>query len=176
MLLERTHSGDITREEIKKDTKSGQALDVSVTIVEFVAEDYRTTKVFEKYGIDFCCGGKVALSEICREKGIDPATIQQELEERLLRSPEARLVTDDWYFVRLSDKRHLVFGSEKNCYVEGDISKIWKEFQPVYERLEGEHLLGRNDERIELTRSGLLQADGLLSEFFEPELRPLRYA
>jgi len=52
----------------------------------------------------------------------------------LLRSPEARLVTDDWYFVRLSDKRHLAFGSEKNCYVEGDISKIWKEFQPLVDK------------------------------------------
>jgi hypothetical protein len=52
----------------------------------------------------------------------------------LLRSPEARLVTDDWYFVRLSDKRHLAFASEKNCYVEGDISKIWKEFQPLVDK------------------------------------------
>ncbi len=80
MLLERTHSGDITREEIMKGTKTVQALDVSATIGEFVAEDYRTAKVFEKYGIDFCCGGKVALSEVCREKDIDPATIQRELE------------------------------------------------------------------------------------------------
>lgn len=62
-------------------TKKANAFDSSATIGEFVAEDYRTAKVFEKYGIDFCCGGKVALSEICREKGIDPATIQRELEE-----------------------------------------------------------------------------------------------
>lgn len=52
----------------------------------------------------------------------------------LLRLPEARLVTDDWYFVRLSNKRHLAFASEKNCYVEGDIGKIWKEFQPLVEK------------------------------------------
>ena len=52
----------------------------------------------------------------------------------LLRLPEARLVTDDWYFVRLSNKRHLAFASEKNCYVEGDISKIWKEFAPLVEK------------------------------------------
>jgi len=41
------------------------------TIGELVAEDYRTAAVFEKHGIDFCCGGKVALSEACRDKGID---------------------------------------------------------------------------------------------------------
>ena len=52
----------------------------------------------------------------------------------LLRLPDARLVTDDWYFVRLSNKRHLAFASEKNCYVEGDIGKIWKEFQPLVDK------------------------------------------
>lgn len=49
------------------------------TIGEFVAEDYRTAAVFEKYGIDFCCGGKVVLSEACREKGIDLDKILAEL-------------------------------------------------------------------------------------------------
>jgi regulator of cell morphogenesis and NO signaling len=50
------------------------------TIGEFVAEDYRTATVFEKYGVDFCCGGQVTLSATCREKGLDPAAIQREIE------------------------------------------------------------------------------------------------
>jgi len=49
------------------------------TIGEFVAEDYRTAAVFEKYGIDFCCGGKVVLSAVCREKGIDRDEILREI-------------------------------------------------------------------------------------------------
>lgn len=49
------------------------------TIGELVAADYRTARVFEKYGIDFCCGGKVPLSAACREKGIDPAVISREI-------------------------------------------------------------------------------------------------
>jgi len=52
----------------------------------------------------------------------------------LLRLPDVRLVTDDWFFVRLSTQRHLAFASEKNCYVEGDIGKIWKEFQPLVDK------------------------------------------
>jgi len=43
----------------------------------------------------------------------------------LLRLPNARLVADDWYFVRLSKREPLVFGSEKNSYIEADIGKIW---------------------------------------------------
>jgi len=50
------------------------------TVGEFVAEDYRTAKVFEKYGIDFCCGGKVPLPAACREKGVALAVIRREIE------------------------------------------------------------------------------------------------
>lgn len=53
--------------------------------------------------------------------------------------------------------------------------EIWNEFQPVYEWLNHEHLLERNNGTIALTRRGLLQVDHFLSEFFEPELRTARY-
>ncbi len=33
-----------------------------------MADDYRTAKVFENHGIDFCCGGKVSLEAACTEK------------------------------------------------------------------------------------------------------------
>ena len=49
------------------------------TIGDLVAKDYRAAGVFEKYGIDFCCGGKVALSAACREQGIDMAQLLQDL-------------------------------------------------------------------------------------------------
>ncbi|AMV72884.1 iron-sulfur cluster repair protein ScdA [Desulfuromonas sp. DDH964] len=49
------------------------------TIGEFVAADYRTATVFEKYGIDFCCGGQVSLAAACQERGLDPGAIAAEL-------------------------------------------------------------------------------------------------
>ena len=49
------------------------------TIGDLVAKDYRTAGVFEKYGIDFCCGGKVALAAACQEKGIDLAELVREI-------------------------------------------------------------------------------------------------
>ncbi|MDW5564318.1 MAG: hypothetical protein SA339_13970 [Methanomassiliicoccus sp.] len=49
----------------------------------------------------------------------------------LLRMADARLVTDDWYFVRMSRKRPLAYGSEKNFYVEGDIASIWPEYREL---------------------------------------------
>jgi len=50
------------------------------TIGEIVAADFRTARVFEKHGIDFCCGGQVALASICAEKGLELATLTSELE------------------------------------------------------------------------------------------------
>lgn len=52
----------------------------------------------------------------------------------LLRLPEARLVTDDWFFVRMFNRGHLAFGSEKNCYVEADIGKIWGEYESLVQK------------------------------------------
>lgn len=45
------------------------------TIGAFVAEDYRTAAVFEKYGIDFCCGGQATLTAACAEKKLDTEQI-----------------------------------------------------------------------------------------------------
>jgi coproporphyrinogen III oxidase-like Fe-S oxidoreductase len=53
---------------------------------------------------------------------------------------------------------------------------VWEEFRPVYEELLQQNLLRRENGMIQLTRRGLLGVDGFLPEFFEPELRAVRYA
>ena len=53
---------------------------------------------------------------------------------------------------------------------------VWNEFQPVYQNLQENDLLRRENGTLRLTRSGLLQVDHFLLDFFEPELRTVRYA
>jgi oxygen-independent coproporphyrinogen III oxidase len=53
---------------------------------------------------------------------------------------------------------------------------VWNEFRPVYAQLEEKNLLARHNGTIALTRRGLLQVDHFLVDFFEPELRTVRYA
>lgn len=48
-------------------------------IKEIVNEDFRTAAVFEKYSIDFCCGGKKPLEAACKEQGIDVAHVLADL-------------------------------------------------------------------------------------------------
>jgi regulator of cell morphogenesis and NO signaling len=68
-----------TQEE--KDMQESTTVNTSdKTIGEIVAADFRTAKIFETHGIDFCCGGKVALGDVCAEKGLDLAAITGKLE------------------------------------------------------------------------------------------------
>jgi regulator of cell morphogenesis and NO signaling len=50
------------------------------TVGEIAAKDIRKAEVFKKYGIDFCCGGKKSLKQVCEEKGLDLEIVEAELE------------------------------------------------------------------------------------------------
>jgi regulator of cell morphogenesis and NO signaling len=53
----------------------------SETRVADVATEYPgTIRVFQRYGIDFCCGGKRALSEACDEAKVDLGQLKQDLD------------------------------------------------------------------------------------------------
>lgn len=51
------------------------------TVGQIAAKDLRKADVFKKYGIDFCCGGKKTVKEVCEEKGLDVNIIEQELQQ-----------------------------------------------------------------------------------------------
>lgn len=53
------------------------------TVAEIVAEDYRTAAIFRRYGIDFCCGGKIKVDELCEKKNIDPVKLKNDLAQSL---------------------------------------------------------------------------------------------
>ena len=46
-------------------------LDVGSTVGQLVAERPARARVFEKIGIDYCCGGKKPFAAACEEKGLD---------------------------------------------------------------------------------------------------------
>jgi regulator of cell morphogenesis and NO signaling len=51
----------------------------SETVSEIVAANPSSARVFEKYGIDFCCGGNRPLAEVCVEKGLSVEELSHEL-------------------------------------------------------------------------------------------------
>lgn len=54
---------------------------LEVPIGEIVAEKLSRSRVFEEYGLDYCCGGQTTLNEACKEKGLDPNVVLNSLTE-----------------------------------------------------------------------------------------------
>jgi regulator of cell morphogenesis and NO signaling len=52
----------------------------STLIRDVVAGDFRTAAVFQKYGLDFCCGGERPIADAAIAKGVDPDAIVADLE------------------------------------------------------------------------------------------------
>jgi regulator of cell morphogenesis and NO signaling len=72
------------------------------TVGDVVAADFRTAAVFERFGIDFCCGGRRSIADACRAAAADPATVIGALEAL----PPATSTEDDvtrWPVDRLID-------------------------------------------------------------------------
>ena len=51
------------------------------TLGELVTEDYRRADIFEKHGMDFCCGGAVTLATACSEKNLDLDKVVEEIKQ-----------------------------------------------------------------------------------------------
>jgi regulator of cell morphogenesis and NO signaling len=50
-------------------------INIETTVGGIVRAVPARSRIFENLGIDYCCGGKKPLVEVCRAKGLDPATV-----------------------------------------------------------------------------------------------------
>jgi len=55
-------------------------LQLDQTIGDIVRDHYQTAQVFKKNRLDFCCGGKKTLQQVCLEKNLEPKKLLTELE------------------------------------------------------------------------------------------------
>ena len=75
----------------------------NLTVGEIVANDFRTSSVFKKAGIDFCCGGNKSIELACSEKNLDAGKLTAELKELKLSSPGQHQDFNNWELGFLSD-------------------------------------------------------------------------
>jgi regulator of cell morphogenesis and NO signaling len=54
-------------------------LSTNKTVRELALEIPAATRVFEKMGIDYCCGGKRSLDDACAVAGVKVEDVQREL-------------------------------------------------------------------------------------------------
>lgn len=97
------------------------------TIGEMVAHDIRTAAVFEKYGIDFCCGGKTTLEAACSEKGLDSAALLREIGEIHTTPVDRNLNYAAWALPFLADyivNTHHAYLNENSARIAAYADKI----------------------------------------------------
>ena len=73
------------------------------TIGEIVAKDYRKAQVFKNMGIDFCCGGKKTIAEVCEKKGINAEEVERQLEAIKAENSNSETDFQNWDLGFLSD-------------------------------------------------------------------------
>jgi regulator of cell morphogenesis and NO signaling len=94
--------------------------ETSRTVGEIVAEHPGTARLFQKYGIDFCCGGKRPLEQACQDKGIAAETFQTELDAVLAGpAPDTR----DWNRAPLAELiDHIV--ETHHAYLRSELPRL----------------------------------------------------
>jgi regulator of cell morphogenesis and NO signaling len=102
------------------------------TVGEIVAMDFRAADLFERFGIDFCCGGRRTLEDACRQASVDPMIVRHEL-ETLPRCPSDQDDVRAWSPDRLID--HIV--SRHHVYVRAALPTISRQLETL-EQVHGE--------------------------------------
>lgn len=72
------------------------------TVAEIASRYPAATRVFEQYGIDFCCGGHRALEDVCRERSLPYARLVADLEAATTTASDAA-ESRDWLGAPLSE-------------------------------------------------------------------------
>lgn len=80
---------------------------------DLASENLGLTRVFQRHGIDFCCGGGQTLSAVCAKKGLDITALIAELDQELANASKDRAANlASWTIAELVDnivKTHHAF-------------------------------------------------------------------
>lgn len=68
----------------------------NTTVSDIVKNDFRTSEVFDKYGIDFCCGGNISVAEASKQNQVNTDQLVQELNQKMSESDEENIKYDSW--------------------------------------------------------------------------------
>jgi regulator of cell morphogenesis and NO signaling len=59
--------------------ESMQTIDGTMTINETIQRHPETVAVFDRFGLDSCCGGSLAIAEAAKKHGLEPADVLSKL-------------------------------------------------------------------------------------------------
>lgn len=119
---------------------------IDTTVADFVVSRPSRSRVFQRLGIDFCCGGKISLAEACRRRGLDPSeTLDVLLHEQssAAAGPDPAKMTLSALCDHIEQNHHaslrtelprLVQLAHKVASVHGDLHPWLRELEPLLEQ------------------------------------------
>lgn len=113
----------------KRKTSEGEE-----TLGQIAAKDLRKAQIFKKHGLDFCCGGKKTVKEACAEKGLDVATVEQELQQADKVPSSRPLPYNEWNLDFLAD--YII--NTHHTYIRKNLPDI-KTYANKVMRVHGDH-------------------------------------
>jgi regulator of cell morphogenesis and NO signaling len=107
--------------------RSMTRLTTEATVGQIAADAPAAVRVFETYGIDYCCGGQVGFAEACRKRGLDSERVLAEIETAVATGEgEER----DWRTAPVGDLiEHIV--STHHVYLKVNLPRIEEMLQKV---------------------------------------------
>jgi regulator of cell morphogenesis and NO signaling len=97
------------------------------TVGDLVATNFRAAGVFERVGIDFCCGGRRSLSEACHAAGVPLDGVVQELRALVVAAPPDDDDPRQWPLPRVVEhilERHHRYVREALPRIAGFLSRL----------------------------------------------------
>lgn len=133
---------------------------VQDTVGEVVARRPSLVRLFEAARIDYCCGGKKTLAEVCQEKSLDPQSFLATLEEAASASGgEAVIDAAAMSLTELAD--HIE--STHHAYLRDELPRL----NMLTERVASVH--GADDARLQEVRHTFLALAGEMASHMRKE-------
>ena len=102
------------------------------TVRELALESSNATRVFEKLGIDYCCGGNKSLEQACRTANLSVDSVQRELDSAKQKAQPS--AGRDWQRDPLSELIAHINGTH-HTFVRQEIVRL----TPLMEKVCGKH-------------------------------------
>lgn len=130
-----------------------------VRVADLVVEQPTRARVFERFGIDYCCGGRVPLAQACADRGVPLSDVLEALSQPLVPGPE----DIDWAGATLAALvDHVV--TVHHGYLRDELPQL----MALVEKVAGRHGEG-HPELLEVRETFAGLADELATHMFKEE-------
>ncbi|MFO7668396.1 MAG: iron-sulfur cluster repair di-iron protein [Bacteroidales bacterium] len=102
-------------------------INAQTKIGDIVKINFRTARIFEEKGIDFCCGGAISLEEACSKSDVDIHALLPSLEEMVAASDPDSKYINGLELDELCDyieKRHHSYIREHMPFIQQKLQKL----------------------------------------------------